>query len=258
MSTYTDKTVSELRLLCKAKKLSCSKLNKAELIQLLLDNESVVADGSGGSSDDGSDRVVDGDDVVDEDDEDDDDDINDEMVLPASGVSKPSSDITRLKLQIKLAELNSVTKIRLAELEVEKMKLANNSSATTVSSTVSGGKTKIDQSVKGLLPQMGGNGDCLNFFHVFERTLEMHDVDKRQWSYYLPSCLNARAIKVYSCLTLEQCKVYESVKREILVSFRLTARTYHDKFVSASKQQDESFRLFLNRLSNVSNSLLSK
>jgi len=45
--------------------------------------------------------------------------------------------------------------------------------------------------------------------------------------------------------------VYESIKREILVSFRLTARTYHDKFVHASKQHDQSFRLFLNRLSEL-------
>jgi len=57
---------------------------------------------------------------------------------------------------------------------------------------------------------MVGNGDCLNFFHVFERTLEMHDVPRQQRSYYLPSCLNSRAMKVYSRHTLEQCKVYET------------------------------------------------
>jgi hypothetical protein len=234
MSTYTDKTVVELRLLCKAKKLICSKLKKAELIQLLLDNESVIAtDGSTGSGDGGSDSVDEADESIDD---------EDEVVLPALGVSKSSSDVTSLELQIKLAEL---------EIELAKLKGGVNSSGTLVSSTVNGGKPKIDQSVKGLLPQMGGNSDCLNFFHVFERTLEMHDVSKQQWSYYLPSCLNARAMKVYSRLTLEQCKMYESVKREILVSFRLTARTYHDKFVSASKQQDESFRLFLNRLSEL-------
>ena len=182
---------------------------------MLLDNESVVADRSGGSSDDGSDSVADGDYVVDEADENNEE--NDEIVLPASGVSKPPSDIAMLKLQIKLAEQNSATMVRLAELEVEKMKLATNSSVTTISNTVCSVKSKIDQSVKGLLPQMGGNGDSLNFFHVFERTLEMHDVDKQQWSYYSPSCLNARAMKVYARLTLEQCKVYESVKQEILV-----------------------------------------
>jgi len=73
---------------------------------------------------------------------------------------------------------------------------------------------------------------------------KLHDVSRQQWSYYLPSCLNSRVMKVYSRLTLEQCKVYESVKREILESFRLTARTYHDKFVHASKQHDGSFRFF--------------
>jgi len=41
MATYAGETVAELRLSCQAKTLSCSKLKKAELIQMLLDNESV-------------------------------------------------------------------------------------------------------------------------------------------------------------------------------------------------------------------------
>jgi len=191
MATYTGKTVAELRLLCQAKKLSCSKLKKAELSQLLLDNECVGVVAADDSSGDGVSNSVDGDDEVIEDDGDD-----DEVVLPVPGVSEPSSDVARLKLQIKLSELTSATHIRLAELEFEKMKLSANSSATSISSTVSGGKPKVEQSVKGLLPQMGGNGDCLNCSHVFERTLEMHDVPRQQWSYYLPSCLNSRAMKV--------------------------------------------------------------
>jgi len=135
MATYRGKTVDELRLLYQAKKLSCSKLKKAELIQLLLDNESVDVAAADGSSGDGASDSVDGDDEVIEVDGDD-----DEVVLPALGVSEPSSNVARLKLQIKLAELTSATQIRLAELEFEKMKLSANSSATSISSTVSGGK----------------------------------------------------------------------------------------------------------------------
>jgi len=75
--------------------------------------------------------------------------------------------------------------------------------------------------------------------------------DSNGHTIYLPSCLNSRVMKVYSRFTLEQCKVYEGVEREILVSFRLTARTYHDKFTHASKHHVESFRLFLNRLSEL-------
>jgi len=132
----------------------------------------------------------------------------------------------------------------MAELEIElaKLKSGTNSSATLISSIVSGVKPKIEQSVKSLLPQMDGNGDCLNFLHVFERTLEMHAVSRQQWSYYLPSCLNACANKVCSRLTLEQCKVYESVKREILVSFRLTARTF---MINSCMRQNSTKRVFV-------------
>jgi len=149
MATYTGKTVAELKLLCQAKKLSCSKLNKAELIQLLLDNESVDAVAADGSSGEGASNSVDGDDeIIDGDDDD------DEVVLPASGVSNPSSEgsnLQQIDKQIRLAEL---------EIELAKFKSGANLNGTSVSSTVSGGKPKIEQSVKGLLPQMGGNGDC--------------------------------------------------------------------------------------------------
>jgi len=95
MATYTGKTVAELRLLCQAKKLSCSKPKKAESIQLLLDSESVdVVAADGSSGDCVSDGVDEGDEVI----EDDGDD--DEVVLPASGVSKPPTYEASLQLQI--------------------------------------------------------------------------------------------------------------------------------------------------------------
>jgi len=102
-----------------------------------LDNESVDVVAADDSSGDGDSDNVDGDDEVIEDDGDD-----DEVVLPAPGVSEPSSDVASLKLQIKLAELTlaaqtSATQIRLAELEFEKMKLSANSSANLQSPALS-------------------------------------------------------------------------------------------------------------------------
>lgn len=149
MSMYTGKTVVELRQLCQDKGLICSKLRKAEIIQLLLDNESVdgvVADGSSSGSviNDINDSGDDGDDIVDG--EDDNDDAGDEVVLSTSNVKKSSSDVTSRQLQLKLKL--TATQVRLAELDLEKMKLAANSRATTISSTSDSGKTKIDQSVK--------------------------------------------------------------------------------------------------------------
>jgi len=101
---YAGKTVAEIRLLCQGKKLSRSKHKKAELIQLILDNESVDVDAANVSSgDDVINNVVDGvDEIIDGGDD-------DEVVLPASGVRKPSSDVANLQLiytQIRLAELD--------------------------------------------------------------------------------------------------------------------------------------------------------
>jgi len=54
----TGKTVAKLRLLHQAKTLSCSKLKKDELIQLLLDNESVDVVAADDSSGDGADEAL--------------------------------------------------------------------------------------------------------------------------------------------------------------------------------------------------------
>jgi hypothetical protein len=68
---------------------------------------------------------------------------------------------------------------------------------------------------------------------------------------YLPASLNTRATKVYSRLTLGQCKDYDIVKREILSSFRLTGKAYLERFHAATRFSDEDHRLFLNRLQEL-------
>jgi hypothetical protein len=247
-SVFVGKTVAELKQLCQSQGLNSKGLRKAEIIQLLLDNiaEEVVHTDTHEIDDNtvhDSSKFNDDEDITDDVDcNDDENDGEDDDVLAAE-----TSKTCKEKLPGELASLK--LQVQLAKLELAKMKLAT--SLPTPHGTVKEMKNKIDHNVKGLLPHMSANCDCLNFFHVFERTLEMHDVSRQDWSLYLPACLNARAMKVYSRLTLDQCKDYDVVKREVLTSFRLTARAYYEKFTGATKYHDESFRLFLNRLSEL-------
>jgi hypothetical protein len=164
--------VKELEQFCQSRGLSITGLKKAQLVQLLVDSEdeqnvaSVKASNVNVNNTDlvelGNEKnAIDSDVCSDVDIESDVDGDDDDVVLSASS-NKTSSDgnLNSLKLQIKLAEL-----------ELAKMKLQANMSDNNCSADEN--KTKVDRSIKSLLPQMSNSSDCLSFFHVFERPLEM-------------------------------------------------------------------------------------
>ena len=138
----------------------------------------------------------------------------------------------------------------LRELEHEPAKLELRKQYELANPGESAPRDTVSSAVKGLLPKMD-NDDPLAFFHIFERTLEMHDVDRSKWCLLLPACLSAKATKVYSGLTLEQCQNYDLVKKTVLMSYRLTAKSYRDCFKTMRRTGQESYVLFLRRLTEM-------
>ena len=59
--------------------------------------------------------------------------------------------------------------------------------------------------------------------------------------------LLSKTTKVYSHLSIADCKQYMVVKRAILASFTLTAKAYLESFRSVACSGSETYRLFLNR-----------
>lgn len=133
-------------------------------------------------------------------------------------------EIKLLKLHLELAREN-----RLA-LEIKERINANSSF-----------ESRTERDLRGLLPKMSDRDeDVVSFFSAFERTLELYNVDCSSYCRLLPSCLSAKASKVYAKLSLEQSKHYVTVKREILASFKLDAASYIQKFRSAKRCGSES------------------
>ena len=152
---------------------------------------------------------------------------------PAVDVSEAALQITALRLKLKLAEADQKAKLQQLtlekarwELEKEQIKFrAENGSPAVIG-------TKSQRDIKGLLPSMGDNDQALAFFHAYEKTLLIQKVDKATWALWLPACLNAKASKVYSALTVDQCQQYDVVKKVVLDSFRLTSKKYLENFRS--------------------------
>ena len=196
MSSYKRLNVSELKELCKNKGIS-PEGRKADLIAALIDNdekeaESHVVDFEAVAGDDEDTEDVENDDV--------DIRVHQSNENGAESVRTDSNEITLLKLQLELAKEN-----RLA-LEIKERMNTN-------SRTLEGGATApttlgaVERELRGLLPKMSDREeDAVSFFHAYERTLQLFDVDRACYSRLLPGCLSLKASKVYSKLSLEQSR----------------------------------------------------
>jgi len=56
----------------------------------------------------------------------------------------------------------------------------------------------------------------------------------------LPSVLVSKAVQVFSALTVEQRKKYETVKELILKAYELVAEAYRHKFREANQRDDQT------------------
>jgi len=98
------------------------------------------------------------------------------------------------------------------------------------------------------LPRMANDNDVLTFFNTFERLLQMHNVDKSQWSMRLFPQITSKAQKPLRRLSTEECKGYDKVKRSILSYFKLDANSYLTAFRKERRTGNETYRMWANRL----------
>ena len=235
MSSYKGLKVAELRQICIDKGLSVTGLRKADILQLLSDNDHVVenvlshesdSDDETGSGMDASDA---GDDVT-------------------AGGSRQATDQSDAVEQLKL-------QLQIAKLEFESLKLKSKLDCRSKTVAVSDDFVKhASRDVNALLPTMHNSvTDVIAYFTTFEKTLHLHGVDRNTWHLYLPGKLNAKAAKVYSQLSLEQSRDYALIKQEILNNLKLTSKSYFERFKTCKKFTDESHVLFLNRMTESHN-----
>jgi hypothetical protein len=158
-------------------------------------------------------------------------------------------EINQQQLQLNEQQLRLVEEQRAAERErqegPQRGEPASNRNA---------GVSSNSRDVRGLLPRMSSDeNDVVAFFNAFERVLEMNEVPYNEWSRLLAPYLTPKAARVYSRLSLDQCKEYSVVKEHILKAYNLTQKSYWESFKKLSRQGSESYTLFANRLTDTLN-----
>ena len=102
--------------------------------------------------------------------------------------------------------------------------------------------------VKALLPNMTDDADPLAYFISLERILELHSIDRMHWARLLPSQLSPKALKIFSRLSIDESRCYDTVKRTILSGFKLDASYYLQKFRHLKRTGPMTYKMFLTNL----------
>ena len=259
MPAYTQLKVAELRQLCDERQIDANGLTKPQLIAALR--------ASDGSDDDGRTNERGGEQGLDngDDRESSDGDSVTEYSSVADQVGDEPETVAILKLKLVLAERQAkwererderekerdqrASEARERQWEIEREKIAL-MAQTQVSPTTPGVNRATNRAdIQHLLPKMsGGDDDILNFFHTFERAMQLNRVQKCDWPRYLPAQLNSKANKVLSALTLEQNEDYDTCKRSVLDYYQLGAQSYLKAFRTLRRSNGETFKMYKNRL----------
>lgn len=242
--------IVDLRQACDDKGLDHEGLNKKQLIDLLKSNDANDAGDDSNGADSGDVESVE------ESDYDSEIEIG-PMEKDGTGgpkVTEAELEIRALRLKVELARAEQKAHrqqldLEKARFEMEKERIKFRAENGLPPETTSAAISQRD--LKALLPVMGEDHNALAFFHAYEKTLLIEKVDKSLWAKWLPACVNAKAGKVYTALSVDQCQQYEVVKRTILENFRLTARTYLEKFRGMRRTGQDSYTLFLNKLKEM-------
>ena len=250
MPSYSKMTIAELRHVCDANGIDHEGLTKRRIIEVLReydqglmgsddeqraeDSEAEVGGGDEEQSEDGG-RV-------------------DGSTTPSAGEAAESESVVQLRLQLALVQAKREARIaeiqaRREELEIERERIAIQASPQGAAQTTNGDPTAVGN-LKLMLPTMS-NDDALSFFHAFERTLEINDIERAKWIKFLPAQLSPKALKAFTRLTLEQSRDYDVVKRTVLSYYKLDAHAYIKAFKSQRRTGNETYKMFLNKLSET-------
>ena len=130
-------------------------------------------------------------------------------VVAADSNAKESNAVLELRLELKLIEAEKAAKREEWEMQKERIQLLGMQGADGNTQEWSIG-SGADKEFRGLLPKMFDSADeVLEFFHAFEKCLKLHGVNKESWGKLLPAQLSPKATKVYSHLTIAECKQYD-------------------------------------------------
>nr|XP_045607002.1 uncharacterized protein LOC123763728 [Procambarus clarkii] len=79
------------------------------------------------------------------------------------------------------------------------------------------------------------------FFDHFERIATLKELPKEDWAALVQSRITGEAREAYNMLDLEECAVYDMIKKAVLQSYRLTLEVYMKRFCECTRASGRSY-----------------
>ena len=172
---------------------------------------------------------------------------------PADRVGEDTVAILQLKLQLAREQRKANEELRKAKESEER--LAQERTQRNAQGPLSAGRHPglgMDiRDVKAFLPTMRENDDILTFVMTFERALELNGIDRGVWARLLPAQLNQKAMQIFTRLSLEESRDYDTAKRAILNGFKLDSSSYLKTFRTMRRTGQSTYKAFLANLREV-------
>lgn len=240
----------QLRELCAENGHNPTGLTRAQMINILQNNDVMQACGVDQSStlmNAGTGATG----VELHDDDDDDDGRIDDFVF--DDAEEVDVDVEQEDAELSQQSDNNLQALRM-KLQIEKlryMQMRANLQKAKLGNDQNTVHSSMDVGIKDILhlcPKMHESVELLAYFKSLEKTLVLYNVEKNEWARILPSLLNQRALKAYAALTVEDSKDYEIIKATILEAARLTPRSYLERFRTGRRLRGETQKAFVTRI----------
>ena len=98
---------------------------------------------------------------------------------------------------------------------------------------------RVDSAAK-LLPKLVSEQETETFLITFEKIANLNKWPKKHWAAVLQTQLKGKGLKVFSELSLQECRDYEKLKKAILTAYELCSEVYRKRFRTSKKVSTES------------------
>ncbi|XP_023209469.1 uncharacterized protein LOC111612482 isoform X2 [Centruroides sculpturatus] len=165
-----------------------------------------------------------------------------------------SDDVEKLRLQIRLAEIESKNKemdVRKSEIELERDRLRNDSRASN-NSELGGNLDSLARKIRWALPKMPDKeAEVPSWFRAVEVVLQTYDVPEELQGQLVLTVLSEKCKTALSRLTANEIRDYETLKQFVLDELKLSAAEYLKEFTSSEKGSRETWPQFAARMEDL-------
>lgn len=163
---------------------------------------------------------------------------------PIGHPSSPSDlqlQLRRLELEYERQERERERRFEMRKLELESSRLSSTGPAQTQPASF-----RVDAAVK-LIPKFTEH-DVETFLISFEKIAEINAFPLDKYAAVLQAHLTGKALKVFTELSVEECRDYPTLKAALLDAYSVVPNVYRKRFRGLTKSHSETYSEFAFRL----------